>query len=67
MTVNFNVIESYDSINGVLSNKVGSISGNCNGETIESLWANNRAFRIFNLGRSPDQSIDNDERFPDII
>ena len=60
-------IESYDSSSGTLSNKVGSLAGNCENETLDSLWASKRAFRLFNLGRSPDRSIENDNTFPDVI
>ena len=50
-------LESYDLTNGILSNKVGSLSGNCNNENLASLWASNRAFSLYNLGRAPDRSI----------
>lgn len=50
-------VESYDSSNGVLSNKVGKLAGDCSNETIESLWEKNRAFRLFNLNRAPNKSI----------
>ena len=60
-------IESYESNNARLSNKVGSLPENCENETIESLWANNKAFRLFNLDRAPNRSIQNNNRFPDVI